>query len=67
MRDLTNEEQLLLNKLGKCASEAADLKQLHPSDLPDFVAAVNQAQNIILARPAFEFQVARYNQSRRAK
>lgn len=56
MRDLTEKEQGILNKLGECAEELTSLPPVHQADLLEFTTAIHQAQNIIMARPATEVQ-----------
>lgn len=57
MRDLTKEEQEVVDTLGEAVNKLAALPTVHPSDSPEFCLAVHAAQNIVLARPAVESQV----------
>lgn len=54
MRELTPNEQEVIDLLGSAADVAAALPEVHPSDRPEFCAAIHACQNIIYARPAFE-------------
>lgn len=54
MRSLTREERALIDALGACASDHAQLPEVHPCDSAEFVRAIHQAQNIVLSRPAVE-------------
>jgi hypothetical protein len=65
MRDLTIPERRVLLDLGSTARQAADLPVLHNSDLREFVSAIHKAQNIILARPAYEAQSDAFLQKER--
>ena len=55
MRNLTRKEMDLLNRLGACVTLMQTMKEVHSSDLPEFIAHIHAAQNIVLARPAVEF------------
>ncbi len=55
MRELTGKEMDLLNALGSCVTAHQSLPFVHDSDMPEFIAAIHTAQNIVLARPAVEF------------
>lgn len=54
MRDLTAQEQHVLDALGDAYNVAAVLPVIHDSDLPEIVQAIHVAQNIVMARPAAE-------------
>lgn len=54
MRELTPEEQDVIDQLGKAWNLFLELPTIHPSDNPEFAQSIHQAQNIVLARPALE-------------
>lgn len=47
---MTDSEREVVELLGEATNGFATLDQVHPSDLPEFVAAIHAAQNIVLAR-----------------
>jgi hypothetical protein len=49
---LTAEEEHVLLLLKQAWDEFALLKVVHPADFLEFMQAIHQAQNIIMARPA---------------
>ncbi len=50
-RNLTKEEEEVLDVLGKAATMFFGLEKIHPSDIQDFVYAIHLAQNLVMARP----------------
>lgn len=49
---LTDQEILLLETLGDCWNEFAELKELHSADKGDFAHHIHALQNIIMSRAA---------------
>lgn len=47
---MTEEENTILNLLGKAFTEFKKLEEFHPADLEEFVIGIHACQNIILAR-----------------
>lgn len=50
---LTPDEEALLMMLGAAYNRFVNLPEMHPSDRREFMYAIHQAQNIVLARPAW--------------
>jgi len=46
----TDSERALLQKLGACFGDFAQLGELHADDLEEFRRAIHAAQNIVFAR-----------------
>lgn len=55
MRDLTSEENRLLDGLGDMVEDFFELDPAHPCDYEEFAFHIHALQNILLARPATEF------------
>ncbi len=56
MRDLTDDEQHILDLLADAWAGQMALPGVHASDSPEMAHHLHAAQNIILARPAVEQQ-----------
>lgn len=56
MRELTEDEVAVIELLGEAATAAAALPELHPADVPEFVHHTHVLQNLIYARPAYEYR-----------
>jgi hypothetical protein len=54
MRDLTTPEILVLDTLAAAWNQFLALPITHGNDLDEFMRGIHQAQNIVMARPAFQ-------------
>lgn len=54
LRDLTDGEDALMQKLGDCLTDFRALDAAHPSDVGEFITHVHALQNIVLSRPGTE-------------
>jgi len=63
MRELSYEEAEVLQALTVAWNKYISLKKIHPSDEPEFMAAIHAAENIVMSRPATEL---RFHQSQEA-
>lgn len=54
---MTKDEIEILDMLAVANNKFKELPQLHPSDIPEFVHAVHNAQNIVMSRAAHREQV----------
>ncbi len=59
MRDLTADEQAVLDKLADAFIASRALPVVHHSDNAEIIQAIHVAQNIIMARPAVEEELRR--------